>query len=66
MFSNRKKDTRTYKNFKYWSITKLEEVLNDPNHCGIDGADYGGYIEEMQNVLWDKLNKEYNNEQTNQ
>jgi len=61
MFKKRKKDTRTYKNFKYWSIEKLDEVINSPNHCGVDGADYDGHIEEMKMVLWDKLNKKYEN-----
>ncbi|MHA2182051.1 MAG: hypothetical protein ACXAAH_11580 [Promethearchaeota archaeon] len=61
MFSKRKKDTRTYKNFKYWSIEKLQSVL-DHVHCqGVDGADYEPYKEEMQNVLWEKLNNKYEN-----
>ena len=48
---------RTYKNFKYWSEKKLREVIDNPNHCGIDGHDYGPYIEDMKMALWDKENK---------
>ena len=59
MFSKRKKDTRTYKNFKYWSIEKLQSVLNHDLCQGVDGADYAPYKEEMQNVLWEKLNNKY-------
>jgi len=59
MFKKRKKDTRTYKNFKYWSIDKLESVLNE-NYCrGVNGHDYDHCQEEMKQVLWNKQNKFY-------
>lgn len=62
MFKKRKKDTRTYKNFKYWSIDKLREVLNE-NYCrGWDGHDYEPYKEEMQQILWDKENRQFEEE----
>lgn len=57
MFSKRKKDNRTYKNFKYWSESKLLEVLNEPYHRGVDGHDYEPYIEEIKQAYYEKVNK---------
>lgn len=48
---------RSYKNFKYWSIEKLREVLESNHITGIHGHDYFQYKEEMQQVLWQKENK---------
>lgn len=52
-----KKDKRTYRNFKYWSIDKLQEVLESAHITGVDGHDYYSYKEEMQETLWEKQNK---------
>lgn len=53
----KKKDTRTYKNFKYWSKDKLLEVINEPYNRGIDGHDYQPYIEEIKEAYYQKVNK---------
>ena len=59
MFKRRKKDNRTYKNFKFWSIEKLKQVINEPFNRGINGHDYGPYIDEIKAVYWSKLNNKY-------
>ncbi len=58
----RKKDNRTYKNFEYWSIKKLQEVLDEPYCRGYQGHDYYPYKEEMQQILWEKQNKQFERE----
>lgn len=53
----KKKDNRSYKNFKYWSKDKLLEVINEPYNRGIDGHDYQPYIEEIKEAYYEKVNK---------
>lgn len=53
------KDARTYKNFKYWSMEKLKEVIDEPYNRGINGHDYQAYIEEIKQAYWEKLNKKF-------
>lgn len=53
-----KKDNRTYKNFQYWTTKKLIEVINEPYNCGIDGHDYQPYIEEIQQVYWERISNQ--------
>ena len=57
MFKKRKKDNRTYKNFKYWTTEKLYQVINEPYNRGINGHDYQPYIEEIKNEYFQRLNK---------
>lgn len=52
-----KKDTRTYRGFKFWPTKKLEEVLDDPYCRGVDGHDYGPYEYELRDVLNERLSK---------
>tara|TARA_Y100000296_G_C5180060_1_gene263692 strand:- start:22031 stop:22231 length:201 start_codon:yes stop_codon:yes gene_type:complete len=54
-----KRDSRTYKNFKYWPLLKLKEIIEHPNHQGLDGHDYGPYIEEIKQEYYRKLNSKY-------
>lgn len=54
----RKPDTRSYKNFEFWPTKKLLEVINEPYNRGTDGHDYQPYIEEIQQVYWERMNKE--------
>jgi hypothetical protein len=56
MFKKRKKDTRSYKNFKHWTTAKLEEVINEPYNRGVHGHDYAPYIEEMKDIYYERLN----------
>jgi hypothetical protein len=53
----RKKDTRTYKNFKHWSKDKPLEIINEPYNRGINGHDYQPYIEEIKQAYYEKVNK---------
>ncbi len=52
-----KRDTRTYRNFKFWPTWKLKEVIEEPYFRGIDGHDYGPDIEEIKEVYYDRLNR---------
>lgn len=54
--NSKKKDQRTYKNFKFWPTEKLKGVIDNPNHCGIDGADYDGHIDEIKEVYFLRVN----------
>ena len=54
---SRKKDTRTYRGFKFWTTKRLVAVIDEPYNRGVDGADYEPYIEEIKNVYYDRLNK---------
>lgn len=53
----KKKDTRTYKNFKFWPTEKLKSVVDDDYNRGVDGADYQPYIDEIKDVYYLRLNK---------
>ena len=53
----KKRDNRTYKNFKYWSIEKLCEVIDEPYNRGIDGHDYQPYIDEIKQAYYEKILK---------
>jgi|VirMetMinimDraft_7_1064189.scaffolds.fasta_scaffold02731_20 hypothetical protein len=57
MFKKRRKDTRSYKNFKHWTTAKLKEVLDEPYYRGVDGHDYAPYIEEMQDIYYARITK---------
>jgi len=46
------------KNLKYIPTWKIKEILNDPYCRGIDGADYQPYKDELEQILWNRLNKE--------
>ena len=52
MFKKRKKDNRSYKNFKYWPTAKLKEVIDEPYNRGVDGHDYYPYIDEIKSSEW--------------
>jgi hypothetical protein len=56
MFKKRKKDTRSYRGFKYWPTKKLIEVIDEPYNRGVDGHDYQPYIEEIKDVYYERLN----------
>ena len=58
----RKKDNRTYKNFKFIPTSKLLEIINEPYHRGTDGHDYAPYIEEIKTIYWERMNKEQERE----
>ena len=45
------------KNLKYIPTKKLQEILNEPYCRGQDGVDYGPYLEELQQILWQRLTK---------
>ena len=48
----------SYKNLKYIPTKKLQEIL-DSNHCtGIDGADYEPVREELEQILWERQNRQ--------
>jgi GNAT superfamily N-acetyltransferase len=51
------KDKRSYKNFKNWTTKQLEQVVKHPYNQGIDGADYGPYIEEIMPVYHERMNR---------
>lgn len=55
--TKRKKDQRTYRNFKYWPTSKLLEVINEPYNRGIDGHDYGPDIKEIKEVYFLRLQR---------
>ena len=57
MFKKKRKDNRTYQGFKYWTTTKLKEVIDEPYNRGINGHDYQPYIDEIKEVYDDRLNK---------
>lgn len=35
---------------------KLSEIVNSHHGTGVDGADYGPVIEEIQGIYWQRLN----------
>jgi hypothetical protein len=45
-------------NLKYIPTKKLNDILNSHHTTGIDGADYGPVKEELQAILWERLNRE--------
>lgn len=53
----KRKDQRTYKNFKYWPTEKLKEVIYDEYHRGSNGADYDGFIDEIKEVYYIRQNR---------
>lgn len=53
-----KKDNRSYKNFQYWPTKKLLEIINEPYNRGINGHDYQPYIEEIQQIYWERLSNQ--------
>lgn len=46
------------RNIKYIPTAKLKQIL-DSHHCtGIDGADYEPVKDELNQILWERLNRE--------
>ena len=44
---------------KFIPTWKIKEILSDPYTRGIDGQDYEPFREELQDILDDRLEKEY-------
>ena len=55
--AKRKKDLRTYTGFKFWTLDKLKQIIDEPFNRGLDGADYGPYMEEIKDTYYEKLNR---------
>ena len=46
------------KNLKYIPTWKIREILNDPYTRGIDGADYEQVRPELEQILWEREDRE--------
>lgn len=44
-------------NTKYWTTKKIKEVLNDPYCRSENGTDYEELKQELQEELWQRLQK---------
>lgn len=43
---------------KYIPTAKLKQILNSHHCTGIDGADYDPVKDELNQILWERLNRE--------
>ena len=44
-------------NTKYWTTAKIKEVLDDPYCRSANGTDYEELKQELQEELWQRLQK---------
>lgn len=42
---------------KYWTTKKINEVLNNPYGCSDIGTDFEELLPELQEELWQRLQK---------
>lgn len=43
------------KGLKFIPTARLKEILDSPNHIGIDGRDYGPVIIELEQIYFERL-----------
>lgn len=48
----------TYKNLKYIPTKKILAILDSPHCTGIDGKDYEPVKHELQDILWERQNRQ--------
>ena len=53
----KKKDNRTYNNLHYMPTKKLLEIINEPYNRGIDGHEYEDYIDDINRIYLERLQK---------
>lgn len=46
-----------YKNLQYIPTKKLKEILDTPHCTGVNGADYEPVRHELEQILWERLNR---------